>query len=231
MVCYYICAMERYIAYYRVSTREQGDSGLGIDAQKTRVKQFVAENEIICEFTEIESGKNDKRPILRQAMEECKKNKCKLVIAKLDRLARSMGMIVDLQREKIDFVCADMPEANKFTVHILAAMAEYERELISDRTKKALAELKATGKKLGKIENLGGPKAIAGVIAANRLRKHENYNNTAAASTIMIMREAGNSLQQIADHLNKEKVNGKKIVTATGIEGKWTPMQVSRLLK
>lgn len=121
----------KYVAYYRVSTDKQGNSGLGLDAQRRAVEQYSP----VKEFTEIESGGNNSRPILQKAIEYCKDNGYCLVIAKLDRLARSVYFISSLIETKVDFVAADMPNANKFTLHIFAAAAELERDQISERTK------------------------------------------------------------------------------------------------
>lgn len=213
----------KYVAYYRVSTKEQGGSGLGLEAQAREAKR-VAEGDIIAEFTEIESGNNNKRPVLREAMEACRKEGATLLIAKLDRLSRNIAFITALMEEKVRFRCCDLPVMDEFSIHIFAAVAEKERKLISERTKRALAELKAAGKELGNKKNLGGEKQKEAVRAANRKKKENNYNNTAAASTIKAMRATGSTLKQIADHLNKENIR-----TATGIEGKWSPTQVSRL--
>lgn len=136
-----------FIAYYRVSTKKQGDSGLGLDAQRAAVKNYT--NDIYKEYVEVESGKNPKRPRLLAAIEECKKTGHTLLVAKLDRLARNVHFVSALMESKVPFRCIDMPEADNFTIHIFAALAEREAKLISDRTKAALAELKKQGVKLG----------------------------------------------------------------------------------
>src|SRR5690606_27718042 len=118
----------------------QGASGLGLESQETCVKTYIGkQGEIIGEFTDIESGKNDKRPGLAQAMQLCKDTGSTLVIAKLDRLSRDIRFIVELQESKVKFVCWNSPEANEFPIHIFAAMAHRERKLISERTKDGLA--------------------------------------------------------------------------------------------
>lgn len=148
---YRICTLPDFIAYYRVSTDRQGKSGLGLDAQRQAVTQFVGDpSRLGGEFTEIESGKrHDNRPQLAAALAECKRRKLTLVIAKLDRLARNVYFISGLMESKVDFVAVDMPQANKITIHILAAVAEHEREMISQRTRAALAQAKIRGTKLG----------------------------------------------------------------------------------
>jgi DNA invertase Pin-like site-specific DNA recombinase len=144
--------MSTHIAYYRVSTDRQGRSGLGLDAQRAAVSSYisgVSDAELLAEFTEIESGKKSDRPELAAALALCKKHKAKLVIAKLDRLARNVYFVAGLMESGVDFVACDMPYANRFTVHIMAAVAEHEREMIAKRTKDALAEKKKQGVRLG----------------------------------------------------------------------------------
>lgn len=142
----------KFIAYYRVSTAQQGKSGLGLEAQKAAVQAFLngGKWEVLGEFTEVESGKRTNRPQLQAALAMCKKQKATLVIAKLDRLARNLHFISGLMEAKIDFVAADMPSANKMTVQIMAVFAEEEARAISARTKAALASAKARGVQLGK---------------------------------------------------------------------------------
>ena len=141
----------RYIAYFRVSTDRLGGSGLGLDAQRAAVDGFFNGNAWECleAFTEIESGKRSDRPELVKALAACKKARATLVIAKLDRLSRSAHFITGLMESGVDFVCCDMPAANKTMLQIWAVMAEWEREQISARTKAALAAAKARGVKLG----------------------------------------------------------------------------------
>jgi DNA invertase Pin-like site-specific DNA recombinase len=143
--------MPDFIAYYRVSTDRQGASGLGLDAQRATVEKHIkAGDRLLLEFTEIESGKkHSNRPQLLKALEECRKRKATLIIARLDRLARNVAFISALMENGTDFIACDMPEANRLTIHILAAVAEHEREMISQRTKLALQQAKARGTKLG----------------------------------------------------------------------------------
>jgi DNA invertase Pin-like site-specific DNA recombinase len=143
--------MQGFVAYYRVSTDRQGQSGLGLDAQRAAVAGFVGAREFIAEFTEVESGKRADRPQLAAALELCRRQRAILVIAKLDRLARNVAFIANLMEAGVEFVAVDMPYANKLTLHILATVAEHEREMISARTKIALAAFRARGgKKLGR---------------------------------------------------------------------------------
>src|SRR5437773_11124177 len=134
----------KFVAYFRVSTDRQGRSGLGLDAQRKSVLDYLDGGRwsLIAEFTEIESGKRNDRPELEKALAACRKQKAKLVIAKLDRLSRNLAFIATLMDSAVEFIAVDMPEANKLTVHILAAMAEHEREQISKRTRDALAAAK-----------------------------------------------------------------------------------------
>lgn len=142
--------MANFIAYYRVSTDRQGASGLGLDAQRQVVAGFVANGQLVSEFTEIESGRrHTNRPKLLAALAECRKSRAVLLIARLDRLARNVAFISALMENGTDFIACDMPTANRLTIHILAAVAEHEREMISKRTTAALAEAKRRGTKLG----------------------------------------------------------------------------------
>jgi len=144
-----------YVIYYRVSTKKQGLSGLGLEAQRTIVESYIKNNKVIAEFTEIETGKSANRPQLNRALECCKSNNATLIVAKLDRLARNLHFVTSLQAANIDFICCDMPSANRLTIHIIAAIAENEAQLISQRTKQALAEKKKQGVKLGNPYNNG----------------------------------------------------------------------------
>src|SRR5437660_9306210 len=143
-------AIRRFVAYYRVSTARQGRSGLGLEAQKAAVLAFINSNaELVAEFTEVESGKHADREELKKAIAACKKHKAKLVIAKLDRLSRNLAFIATLMESGVEFVAVDNPHANKLTVHILAAVAQYEREAIAQRTRDGLQAAKARSNPLG----------------------------------------------------------------------------------
>lgn len=134
--------MTKYVAYYRVSTKAQGSSGLGLEAQRASVAGFVKGSDrravIVAEFTEVESGKKDKRMELMAAIERAKREGAVLVIAKLDRLSRNASFIFTLRDSRVNFLCVDMPDANTLTIGIFATLAQHERELISQRTKAAL---------------------------------------------------------------------------------------------
>lgn len=161
--------MADFVAYYRVSTQRQGATGLGLGAQKTAVQSFVrgVGGQIVGELEEVESGSNSSRPKLNQAIQLAKSKRATLVIAKLDRLARNVHFISQLMESGIEFVAADLPYANKLTVHIIAAVAEYEREMIGKRTKAALQQAKARGVVLGN-PNVGAQAHKASKAAARR---------------------------------------------------------------
>src|SRR5262245_19196985 len=152
----------RFIAYYRVSTDKQGRSGLRLGAQRKAVIDYLDGGKwtLLDEFTEIEGDKRTDRPELEKALAACKKHKAKLVIAKLDRLSRNLAFIAMLMDRKVAFVCCDNPTATKFTIHILAAVAEHERDAISARTKAALAAAKANGKRLGNYQLSPKPSSV-----------------------------------------------------------------------
>ena len=141
----------KFIAYYRVSTAQQGRSGLGLDGQQEAVRRHLngGDWELVAEFTEVESGKRNDRPQLAAALAACRRHRAILIVGKLDRLARNVAFVSNLMEAGVEFIACDNPNANKLTIHILAAMAEYEREQISARTIAALAQAKARGVKLG----------------------------------------------------------------------------------
>ena len=142
--------MSGFVAYYRVSTERQGESGLGLEAQRAAVARFTHGASLLSEFQEIESGKrHTNRPPRAAALDRCRRDKATLVIARLDRLARNVHFISGLMESGVDFVAVDMPQANRLTIHILAAVAEHEREAISQRTKAALGAAKNRGARLG----------------------------------------------------------------------------------
>lgn len=217
----------KYVAYYRVSTKMQGVSGLGLEAQKNMVRNYVNCNTcIIQEFTEIESGKKNNRTELLKALELCKKENATLVIAKLDRLSRNVAFIATLMDSKINFVCVDMPNANSFTIHIFAALAEQERKMISERTKKALAEKKKT-QKLGQkgTENLEKGNAREKSIEAKKQNAIENENNKKAKEIAKLLKNQGKTIREIVAYLTDNKHKTPKGKT------NWSIAQVQRLLK
>ncbi|GGK89570.1 recombinase family protein [Rufibacter glacialis] len=181
----------KYVAYYRVSTTKQGESGLGLAAQQSAVKHCVKDPErILASFTEIESGKRNKRPQLAQAIAYAKKCRAVLVIAKLDRLSRNAAFIFMLQETGVDFMCADMPQANTLTIGIFAVLAQNERETISKRTREALQAKKAMDPdwKPGTPANLTQQGREAS-LATRRRDAQENENNRRAAAYIKQLRD------------------------------------------
>ena len=199
---------KKYVAYYRVSTQKQGTSGLGLDSQRQQVQSFVnCTNCIIAEFTEIESGKKDNREQLVQAIATAKKEGAKLVIAKLDRLSRNANFIFTLRDSGVDFVCADMPDANTLTIGIFAVMAQHESELISSRTKAGLdvkrQQLAAIGKKLGTPANLTAEAREKG-LAVRQLNAKCKKENVQATELALLYRGNGLTLKTISEKLNTQ---------------------------
>jgi DNA invertase Pin-like site-specific DNA recombinase len=213
--------MKKYVAYYRVSTQKQGVSGLGLEAQRECVKGAARDGSLIAEFEEIESGTKNNRKELIKAIDFAKKNKAVLLIAKLDRLSRNATFILSLKNSDVDFKACDMPDANKLTIGLLAVIAENERDLISQRTKAALAAKKARGFKLGTPDNLTD-KARKKAVTAIKEKAETNQNNKRAAAFIKALKAQGLSYAVIADQLNE---NGYK--TSTGKE--FNPIQAQRL--
>lgn len=195
--------MKKYISYYRVSTQQQGNSGLGLYAQKSMVRNFLNSDDLLIqEYEEVESGKNNNRPELLKAIEQCKRENSILLIAKLDRLSRNVNFIYTLKESKVDFKCVDMPEANSLTIGIMAVLAQEERERTSQRTKDALAVLKRNGIKLGSPQNLTKEARTKGVEATIQ-KAANNVNNRKATALIVSLRKSNLSYRQIANELNK----------------------------
>lgn len=215
----------KYIAYYRVSSKKQGKSGLGLEAQQTLVRSYVsvAGGEIVAEYTEVESGKVDDRPQLLAAIRHADLIGGKLLVGKLDRISRDLNFITSLQKNKVDFVIADMPNCDSFTIHIYGALGQRERELISSRTKEALAAAKARGVKLG-TNNLDPAKAAEysqlGVAAIKA--SADDFANK-VKPVITGLQAQGLSLRAVAIELNKLGIK-----TARGKE--WTAMAVKNAM-
>lgn len=221
-------ASGKFVSYIRVSTAKQGASGLGLEAQKETISRYLNGGswEVLAEFVEVESGKKDSRPELAKALQHCKNTGATLVIAKLDRLSRDLHFISSLQKAGAEFIACDMPSANKFTIHIFAALAEHEREMISQRTKAALAALKARGVKLGRPENLSRAAADKGAVNASAARtaKADSFASQ-IGPMVQAYQAEGMSLNGIAS-----KLNADSILTARGKAGSWTPTAVKNLL-
>ena len=212
----------KFIAYFRVSTDRQGKSGLGLEAQREAVMTYLNGGRwsLVDEFTEVESGKHSDRPELAKALAACKKRKAKLVIAKLDRLSRNLAFIAALMESGVEFVAVDMPHATKLSIHILAAVAEHVREMISERTKAALAAAKKRGQRLGNTGITEVAKRGRAVLKANARRFAANVRPIIDE----IMRAGATSHNAIAAKLNERNVK-----TARG--GTWTHVQVGAILR
>ena len=208
------------IAYLRVSTDRQGRSGLGLEAQREAVARYVAEGqlELVSEYLEVETGKGSnalaKRPQLLAALTEAKRSKARLVLAKLDRLARNVHFVSGLMETGVDFAVADMPHADRFQLHLYAALAEKEAEVISQRTKAALAAAKARGTVLGKH----------GATLASQNKADALARLGPLSSRLTAMRGDGLSVRQIAAQLNQEGI-------ASPGGGRWHPTNLQRALK
>ena len=218
------------VTYLRVSTARQGKSGLGLEAQQKAVADYLSTGQwnLLEEFVEIESGRNSKRPKLLEAIEICKASGAKLLVAKLDRLARDAAFLMNLKDAGIDFVCADMPEANRLTIGIMALVAEQEREAISKRTKEALAAAKARGVQLGAYRDgvyVGGKGNTETARNATDARTAQ-LRSVALDMLPMLKRYdigGSKSLRAIADTLNADGIS-----TVTG-RGVWNASSVRRL--
>lgn len=172
-------------------------------AQRTSVETFTrGRGQIVDEYKDVESGKRNDRPELTRAIAMCKTEGAVLLIAKLDRLTRNVAFIFALRDSGVAFVCADMPEANTLTIGVMATMAQHEREVISDRTKKALAEKKRLGFVLGRPENLT-PEAIGKGREVRQRNARADENNRRAAALANSMRASGQTWTAIADALNR----------------------------
>ena len=216
----------KWISYLRVSTDRQGKSGLGIEAQRNSVAEYLNGGnwKLVKEYVEVESGKNTDRPMLAEAIKACRAYGAKLVIAKLDRLSRDAHFLLGLEKAGIDFVAADMPNANRLTVGIMAMVAEEERRMISKRTKDALAAAKRRGKKLGGDRGVV-PTKKARVLATEALQARADSRAADIAPIIKDLQAAGaESLRAIAKGLNDAG-----IPTPRG-QGEWSAVQVQRVL-
>lgn len=193
--------MTKYIAYYRVSTKRQGGSGLGLDAQKEQIADYVRRNGgvITAEFTEIKSGTSRKRDMIRQAVEMSNKEKATIIVAKLDRLARDAEYAHYIRNTAHDIVALDIPGMNKMIFGFFAAYAEYERDKISERTRDALGSLKRKGILLGKPRAFGPDEYMQGAVAT--ARRHWSDKKDAAHRVAREFLSAGMSESQVASKL------------------------------
>jgi DNA invertase Pin-like site-specific DNA recombinase len=223
-------ASGKFVIYYRVSTNAQGVSGLGMEAQKDAVAKFLNGGswEVVAEFEEIETAKGkdalSKRPQLKAALEMCRKTGAKLLIAKLDRLARNVHFITGLMEEAkgngkkaVKFVACDMPDANDLTIHLMAAFAEHEAARISERTKAALAMAKQRGAKLG----------VAGAANLKSNIEERTANADAFADKLSGLIE-GFKARSLTQRQMVDELNRLGIKTARG--GDWSLIQLQRLM-
>lgn len=211
------------VAYYRVSTKRQGVSGLGLEAQQQAVRDLVAREgiELLGSFTEVESGTGKSaRPQLEAAIAMCRERDAMLLIAKLDRLARNVHFLSGLMESGVRFKACDVPQADEFTVHILAAVAQQEAKAISARTKAALAAAKARGVRLGSPKGFAAGVQELGNVA--RRRQAEEAYDGIVLDHVCALRDAGMSYGKIAERLNSRGVR-----TRTGKN--WSAMQVRRV--
>lgn len=217
-------ATGKFIAYYRVSTQKQGQSGLGLEAQQAAVAGYLngGQWKLLGEFTEVETGKGanalQKRPQLRAALDACRKHKATLVIAKLDRLARNVHFISGLIESGCDFVAADMPHANKVMLQMHAVMSEWERDQISARTKAALTAAKARGVKLGET----GPANLRGHL--DQRAAEADAFAAKLAGVINGFRAAGMTQRQMVVELNQLGIKSPR-------GGAWGLCQVQRVIR
>lgn len=212
----------KFVCYYRVSTAQQHLSGLGLDSQVQQVRRYVesVHGEVVEELTEVESGRLSNRPVLNTAIERCRETGATLLVAKLDRLSRNLHFVTTLQQSKVNFLAVDNPHATPFLIHILVAVAEYERTMISTRTKNALEAAKRRGVVLG---NPRIHEAVAASSQVRRVRCRERY------SVLMVLihdlRSQGVSrLRDLADALNR-----RGHTTARGC--RFTPTHIHRILR
>lgn len=217
---------KKFVAYIRVSTQQQGRSGLGLESQRQIVAGYVQSHggEMNpTEFVEVETGKQNRRPQLDAALRRCRLTRSTLIVAKLDRLSRNAAFLMRLREAEVPFVACDCPEANTLTIGVMAAMAQHEREMISERTKAALAAAKARGKKLGGFRagagDIASYQAQGTAAAAAQARAHAEL----LRSDLTRLRQEGLSLAAMAERLNADHIRTRR--------GKdWTAMNVCRTL-
>jgi len=226
--------MTNYIAYFRVSTKKQGQSGLGMEAQQQAVNTFVnGHGKLLASYTEIESGKKSDRPELAKALAHARRSKAILVVAKMDRLSRNVAFLSALMESSVEFQAVDNPHANRLTIHILAAIAEHEAKAISTRTKEALQAAKVRGTLLGssrkdhwkgreQLRLAGQQKATKAAAISNKQKRLGIYSDL--VPMIKELRSQNVTLQAIAAKLNE-------LGHVTRRNKSWNHVQILRLLK
>lgn len=214
----------RYVAYYRVSTQRQGRSGLGLEAQRQAViERLSGRGELISEYTEVESGRRTDRPRLAEALAACRLHRATLIIAKLDRLARNVAFVSGLMESATEFEAVDFPQANRLTIHILAAVAENEAQAISHRTRAALAAAKARGIQLGGFRGRAGTCNDLAKARAARIAQADGRAADLAAMIQSIQSGGTTSASKMAAALNERGITAPR-------GGAWRAVQVRRVL-
>jgi DNA invertase Pin-like site-specific DNA recombinase len=217
--------MKKYVSYFRVSTAKQGVSGLGLEAQQESVRRFLNGGQwtMVGEFIEVESGKRNDRPQLAHALALCRRHRATLIIGKLDRLGRNVHFISGLMESGVAFLAVDMPEANKLTLHIMAAFAEHEAGLISQRTKDALGAARARGVVLGGNRGKLAVARVAGALVrtAKAQRLKADLRPILEAERAAVGQSGG--LRAIAARLNE-----RGIPAPSG--GNWHPTSILRIM-
>ena len=214
------------IAYLRQSTTKQERSGLGIEAQRDIINSFIKEGVILAEYVETESGRKSDRPKLQEALTLCRKTNSILIVAKLDRLSRNVAFTSKLLESDVEIIFCDFPQANRLILHIISSIAEYEANLISQRTRQSLKAKKERGVKLGKSENLMNKhnEAVARSNQTNRIKAKNNANNMRAVALLRSMIKEGLTISQMTKQLNEQG-----FVSSKGC--KFQIVQVQRLIQ
>ena len=196
----------KYVAYLRVSTQKQGYSGLGLEAQREIIHNYLHDTIPISEYVEVESGRKSDRPKLKEALSQCRKEGAILIVAKLDRLARSVSFLSSLLESDVEIVFCDFPQANKMVLHIISAISQYEAELTAARTKAALQAKKARGFRLGNPEHLldKHEEAIQNSIKTCKAKADSNPNNKRAIALLRTLVKEEHTYQEMAEILNRE---------------------------
>lgn len=218
--------MSNYVAYLRQSTIKQEKSGLGIEAQRDIINSFVKGGMVLAEFVETESGRRIDRPKLQEALALCRKTNSILIVAKLDRLSRNVAFTSKLLESDVEIAFCDFPQANRLILHIISSIAEYEANLISQRTRQSLKAKKERGIKLGKSENLLSKhsEAIEHSNQTNRTKAQNNVNNMRAVALLRSMLKEGLTISQMTNRLNEQG-----FVTSKGC--RFQIVQVQRLIQ
>lgn len=207
----------QYVAYLRVSTQKQGFSGLGLEAQREIIHNYLHNTNPIAEFVEVESGRKSDRPKLKEALALCRKDGATLIVAKLDRLARSVSFLSGLLESDVEIVFCDFPQANKMVLHIISAISQYEAELIAARTKASLQAKKSRGFKLGNPEHLleKHKQAIQNSIKTCKAKADSNPNNKRTVAMLRTLVKENHSYKEMAEILNNEGFVSSKGCTFT----------------